>query len=84
MDQDIGSSVLTRFSEHPRITCVGAEADDYKLSDYIHIYISGCTGGTTILSGKSINTAFIIKIALSLQLRYMSLEHDTLRALSLY
>ena len=38
--------------------CVGAEADDCKLSGYIH-YINGPTGGIIILSGKSINTAFI-------------------------
>ena len=73
-----------RFFEHPRIICVWAEANDCKLSGYIHIYINGRTGGIIILSGKSINTAFIIKIALFLQLGYMSLEHDTLRALSLY
>ena len=84
MDQDVGSSVNTRFSEHPRIICVRAEADDCKLSGYIHIYINGRTGGIIILSGKSINTAFIIQIALFLQLGYMSLEHDTLRALGLY
>ena len=40
---------------------VGAEADDCKLSGYIHIYINGRTGGIIILSGKSINTAFIIQ-----------------------
>ena len=84
MDQDVGSSVNTRFSKHPRITCVGAEADDCKLSGYIHTYINGRTGGTIILSGKSINTTFITQIALFLQLGYMSLKHDTLRALSLY
>ena len=49
MDQDVGSSVITRFAEQPRIICEGAEADDYKLSGYIHIYINGHTGGTTIL-----------------------------------
>ena len=59
MDQDVGSSVNTRFSEHPRIICVGAEADDCKLSGYIHIYINGRTGGIIILLGKSINTTFI-------------------------
>ena len=85
MDQDIGSSVIKHiFCEHPRIICVGAEVDDCKLSGYIHIYINGRTGGIIILSGKSINTAFIIQIALFLQSGYMSLEHDTLRALSLY
>ena len=84
MDQDVGSSVKTRFCEHPRIICVGAEADDCKLSGYIYIYINDRTGGIIILSGKSINTAFIIQITLFLQLGYMSLEHDTLRALSLY
>ena len=84
MDQDVGSSVNTRFSEDPRIICVGAEADDCKLSGYIHIYINGRKGGILILSGKSINIAFIIKITLFLQLGYMSHEHDTLRALSLY
>ena len=61
MDQDVGSSVNTRFSEHPRIICVGAEADDCKLSGYIHIYINGRIGGIIILSGKSINTTFIIQ-----------------------
>ena len=84
MDQDVGSSVNTRFSEHPRIICAGDEADDCKLSGYIHIYINGRTGGIIILSGKSINTTFIIQIALFFQLGYMSLEHDTLRAPSLY
>ena len=84
MDQDVGSSVNTRFSEHPRIICVGDEADDYNLSGYIYMYINDRTGGIIILSGKSINTAFIIQIALFLQWGYMSLEHDTLRALSLY
>ena len=34
-DQDVGSSVITRFAEHPLIICVGAEADDCKLSGYI-------------------------------------------------
>ena len=62
MDQDVGSSVNTRFSEHPRIICVGAEADDFKLSGYIHIYMNGRTGGIIILSGKIINTAFINQI----------------------
>ena len=52
MDQDVGSSVITRFTEHPRIICVGAEADDCKLSGYIHTYINGRTGGTTILYGQ--------------------------------
>ena len=52
MDQDVGSSVNTRFSKHPRIICVGAEADDYKLSGYIHTYMNGYTGGTTILYGQ--------------------------------
>ena len=52
MDQEIGSSVIMRFAEHPRIICEGAEADDCKLSGYIHIYISGRTGGTTILYGQ--------------------------------
>ena len=61
MDQDVGSSVKMRFCEHPRIICVGAEADDCKLSGYIHIYINGRTGGIIILSGKSINTAFTIQ-----------------------
>ena len=84
MDQDVGSSVKTRFCEHPRIICVGAEADDCKLFGYIHIYIHDRTGGIIILSGKSINKAFIIQITLFLQLGYMSLEHDILRALSLY
>ena len=84
MDQDVGSSVKMRFCEHPRIICVGAEADDCKLSGYIHIYINDRTGGIIILSGKSINTAFIINTELFLQLNDLSLEHDTLRALSLY
>ena len=84
MDQDVGSSVITRFTEHPRTICVGAEADDCKLSGYIHTYINGRTGGTIILPRKSINTTFIINIALFLQFRYMSLEHGTLRALSLH
>ena len=84
MDQDVGSSVDTHFSEHPHIICVGAEADDCKLSGYIHTYINGRTGGTIVLAGKSINTTFIIKIALFLQSRYMSLEHGTLQAVSLY
>ena len=60
MDQDIGSSVIKCFSEHPHVIHEGAEADDCKLSGYIHIYINGRTGGIIILSGKSINTAFII------------------------
>ena len=64
MDQDVGSSVKTRFREHPRIICGGAEADDCKLSCYIHIYINDRTGGTIMLSGKSINTTFIIQIIL--------------------
>ena len=84
MDQDIGSSVIMRFSEHPRIICVGAEADDCKLSGYIHTYINGHTGGTIILLGKSINTTSIIKIALFLQFGYMLLEQNILRALTLY
>ena len=63
---------------------MGAEADNCKLSGYIHIYINGRKGGTIILSGKSINRTFIIQIALLLQSKYMSLEHDTLGALSLY
>ena len=86
MDQDVGSSVNTRFCEYPRIICVGDEADDCKLSGYIyiHTHINDRTGGIILLSSKSINTAFIIIIALFLQLGYMSLEHDTLRALSLY
>ena len=62
---------------------MGVEADDCKLSGYIHTY-NGRIGGIIILSGKSINTTFIIKIALFLQWRYMSLDHGTLRALSLY
>ena len=61
MDQDVGSSVNTRFFEHPRIICVGAEADDCKLSGYIHIFINGHTRGIIILSRKSINTAIIIQ-----------------------
>ena len=84
MDQDVGSSVKTRFCEHPHIICVVAEADDCKLLGCIHIYIDDRTGGIIILSGKSINTAFIIQIALFLQSGYMSLEYDTLQALSLY
>ena len=71
MDQDVGSIVNTCFSEHPCIMCVGAEADDCKLLGYIHIYINGRTGGIIILSGKSINTAFIVLIALFLQSGYM-------------
>ena len=51
---------------------------------YIYTYINDRTGGIIILSGKSINTASIVQIALFLQLGYMSLEHDTLSALSLY
>ena len=49
--------MTTRFTEHPRIICVGAEADDYKLSGYIYIYINDRTGGIIILSGKSVNIA---------------------------
>ena len=50
MDQDVGSSVIKCFSEHPRVIREGAEADDCKLSGYIHIYIkNGRTGGTKIL-----------------------------------
>ena len=52
MDQDVGSSVNTRFPEHPRIICVGAEADDCKLSGSIHTYVNGRKGGTTILYGQ--------------------------------
>ena len=52
MDQDVGSSVIKCFSEHPRVIREGAEADDCKLSGYIHIYINGCIGGTKILDGK--------------------------------
>ena len=59
MDQDVGSSVKMRFCEHPRIICVGAEADDCKHSGYIHIYINGRIGGIIVLLGKSINTALI-------------------------
>ena len=76
--------MITCFAEHPRVIREGAEADDCKLSGYIHMYINGRTGGTIILSGKSINIAFIIKIALFLQFRYMSLKHGTLQALHLY
>ena len=61
MDQDVGSSVNTCFSEHPHIMCAGAEADDYKLLGYIDKYINGRTRGIIILSGKSINTTFIIQ-----------------------
>ena len=51
-DQDVGSSVIMCFTEHPRIICVGTEADDCNLSGYIHTYINGCTGGTIILYGQ--------------------------------
>ena len=51
-DQDVGSRVIMRFTEHPRIICVGAEADDCKLSGYIHTYINGRTGVTIILYGQ--------------------------------
>ena len=37
-DQDVGSSVIMRSTEHPRIICMGAEVDDCKLSGYIHTY----------------------------------------------
>ena len=40
------------FCEHPHIICMGVEADDCKLSGYIHIYINGRTGGIIVLSGK--------------------------------
>ena len=38
MDQDVGSSAITSFFKHPGIICVGAEADDFKLSGYIYIH----------------------------------------------
>ena len=52
MDQYVGSSVITRFFEHPRVIREGAEADDCNLSGHIHIYINGHTGGTKILYGQ--------------------------------
>ena len=64
---------------------MGAEADDCNLSGYTHVYINGRTGGIILLSGKSINTALINFIkTLCLQLEYMSLKHNILRALGLY
>ena len=85
MDQDVGSSVKTRFCEHPRIICVGAKADDCKLLGYIHVYINGYTGGIVVLWGKSINTTLInSEKTLFVQWDYMSLENNILRALSLY
>ena len=85
MDQDVGLCVNTRFSEHPRIICVGVEADDCNLSGYIHIYTNGRTGGITLLSGKSINKALLYFIkTLCLQWEYMSFKHNILRALGLY
>ena len=61
---------------------MGVEANDCNLSGYIHIYINGRTGGITLLSGKSINTALLK--TLCLQWEYMSLKHNILRALGLY
>ena len=64
---------------------MGVEVDDCNLSGYIHIYINGRTGGTILLSGKSINTALLHFIkTLCLQWEYMSLKHNILRALGLY
>ena len=64
---------------------MGAEADDCNLSSYIHIYANGRTGGITLLSGKSINTALLYFIkTLCLQWEYMSFKHNILRAPSLY
>ena len=64
---------------------MGAEADNCNLSGYIQVYINGRTGGITILSGKSRNTALINFIkTLFLQWEYMSLKHNILHALGLY
>ena len=78
MDQDVGSSVNTRFCEHPRIMCVGAEADDCKLSGYIHIYLSGRTGGTTILYGQKYKYSLYYQKHCFYNQNYMSLEHGIL------
>ena len=83
MDQDVGSSVITHiFANTPALYAWGLKP---TTANFQVIYTSnGRTGGTITLSGESINIASIIKIELFLQLNDLSLEHDTLRALSLY
>ena len=44
--------------------CVGAEAEDYHLSGYIHIYINGRTGEVSILERTSIKSPYIINTVL--------------------
>ena len=67
-DQDVGSSVIMCFVEHPCIIREGAEADDCKLSGYIHIYI---TEALKYFTGKSINKAFIIiSIVFTIQIHF--------------
>ena len=84
MDQDVGSSVITHiFANTPALYVWGLKPTTANFQD-IYILKNGRTGGTITLSGESINIAFIIKIELFLQLNDLSLEHDTLRALSLY
>ena len=64
---------------------MGAEADDCKLSGYIHIYINGRTGGITILFGHKYKYSLDkFTKTLFLQWEYMSLKHNILRALGLY
>ena len=49
-DRDIVLSVkMHYFCEHPRTLCVGAEADDYNLSGYTHVYINGRIGDISML-----------------------------------
>ena len=83
MDQDVGSSVITHiFANTPALYAWGLKP---TTANFQVIYTSnGRTGGTITLSGESINIASIIKVELFLQSNDLSLEHDTLRALSLY
>ena len=81
-DLDGKSKGKTEQARKVRAKPVGRNQLGVKMQ--LSLYINGRKGGTIILSGKSINTDFIIQIALLLHSKYMSLEHDTLRALSLY
>ena len=75
----------THFCKHPRIICVGAEADDCKLSGYIHVYIKQPhRRHHNTFRQKYKYSLDKINKTLFLQWEYMSLEHNILRALSLY
>ena len=83
MDQDVGSSVITHiFVNTPASYAWGLKP---MPANFQVIYTSnGRTGGTITLLGESINIASIIKIQLFLHQNDLSLEHETLRTLSLY